>query len=184
MTDFLKCVDCSRIIKVIRDGAGTLQCCGKPMLALSTFGSVAGVLDFAIEKEVEARDFYLEWGSKLESEQLRELFSGFAAVEQGHRERLEALKTGGSFVAALGGVTNLKIVDYLVDISPTPDMDYQECLIVAMRREKASMELYGDLAALSPDDATRSLFQSLAKEEAGHKLRLESEYERDIYREN
>ncbi|MBE0664574.1 MAG: rubrerythrin, partial [Candidatus Aminicenantes bacterium] len=81
-------------------------------------------------------------------------------------------------------VTDLKIVDYLVDILPTPDMDYQEALIVAMRREKASFKFYNDLAAMAEDEPMRETFLDLAQEEAKHKLRLETWYEKEIYTEN
>jgi rubrerythrin len=130
------------------------------------------------------RHLYLEWAGKVEAAHLQELLRSFAGEEQGHKEMLEKVMGGGAFQPASAKVSDLKIVDYLVDILPSPDMDYQEALIIAMRREKAAFKLYSDLAAMSGDDETRALFLSLAQEEAKHKLRLETEYEKDIYREN
>ncbi|HNX99095.1 MAG TPA: ferritin family protein, partial [Candidatus Aminicenantes bacterium] len=77
-----------------------------------------------------------------------------------------------------------RIVDYLVDLVPTPGMDYQEALIIAMKREKASFRLYNDLSQLATDESLKATFLALAQEEAKHKLRLETEYETDIYGEN
>ncbi|TFG80031.1 MAG: desulfoferrodoxin FeS4 iron-binding domain-containing protein [Spirochaetales bacterium] len=184
MADFFKCSDCARIVKVIQEGRGNLTCCGKSMQPLANFQSVNSILDFAIEKEVEARDFYLEWAGKLEAAHLKELFLMYSGEEQKHKDKLERIKSGSTFQPAAAKVTDLKIVDYLVDIVPTPDMDYQEALILAMRREKSSFKLYSDLAAMSGVDDMRTLFQSLAQEEAKHKLRIETEYEKDVYREN
>ncbi|MCX7027619.1 MAG: desulfoferrodoxin FeS4 iron-binding domain-containing protein [Spirochaetes bacterium] len=184
MTDFFKCSDCARIIKVIQEGRGQLICCGKPMQPLANFESVDNILEFAIEKEAEAHDFYVEWAGKLEPEHLKQLFLAFAAEEQKHKEKLERVKKGSTFQPAAAKVTDLKIVDYMVDIVPTPDMDYQEALIIAMRREKASFKLYSDLAAISGNGDIQTLFLALAQEEAKHKLRMETEYEKDIYREN
>lgn len=185
MTDFFKCGTCGRIVKVIQEGKGPLVCCGEPMEPLTNFQSVNNVLDFAIEKEAEAQEFYLEWAGKLEATHLKELFRNFAGEEQKHKEKLERVRSGSTFKAnSTAKVTDLKIVDYLVDIVPTPDMDYQEALIIAMRREKSSFKLYNDLAAMSGDEDMRNLFLALAQEEAKHKLRLETEYEKDIYREN
>jgi desulfoferrodoxin-like iron-binding protein len=184
MTDFYKCFGCGRIVKVIQEGRGQLSCCDKAMQGLANFESASSILDFAIEKEGEAREFYLEWAAKLEAPNLKELFRAFAGEEQKHKEKLERMKAGSSFQPAAGKVTDLKIVDYLVDVVPTPDMEYQEALIIAMRREKSSFKLYTDLAAMSVDEGTRTLFLSLAQEEAKHKLRMETEYEKDIYREN
>ncbi|MBN2345711.1 MAG: desulfoferrodoxin FeS4 iron-binding domain-containing protein [Candidatus Aminicenantes bacterium] len=184
MSEFFKCAICGKIVKVIAEGKGQLVCCDQPMDQLSSFKSVNEVLDFAIEKEEEARQFYLEWADKLESQALREQFVLFAGEENKHKEKLKRVKAGSTFKPAAKQVTDLKIVDYLVDISPTPDMDYQEALIVAMRREKASFKLYNDLAAMAEDPGLRETFLALAQEEAKHKLRLETEYEKEIYSEN
>jgi len=184
MTDFYKCSICGKIVKVIAEGKGQLVCCGEPMTILSTFKSVQEVLDFAIEKEEEARQFYLDWSSKLGNKALREQFVEFAGEENQHKEKLQRVKSGSTFKPSAKQVTDLKIVDYLVDIVPTPDMDYQEALIVAMRREKASFKFYNDLAAMAEDEPMRETFLALAQEEAKHKLRLETWYEKEIYTEN
>jgi len=184
MTDFYKCSICGKIVKVIAEGKGQLVCCGQPMTLLSNFKSVQEVLDFAIEKEEEARQFYLEWSKKLENQNLREQFVIFAGEENKHKEKLQRVKSGSTFKPSAKQVTDLKIVDYLVDIVATPEMDYQEALIVAMRREKASFKFYNDLAAISEDESLRQTFLALAQEEAKHKLRLETEYEKEIYTEN
>jgi desulfoferrodoxin-like iron-binding protein len=184
MTDFFKCSTCSRIVKVIQEGKGELICCGTSMKPLANFQSLDNILEFAIEKEEEAQQFYLDWSKKLEAAHLVELFANFASEEKKHKEKLERVKAGSTFAPSAAKVTDLKIVDYLVDIMPDPDMDYQEALIIAMRREKSAFKLYNDMAALSNDESVRALFLSLAQEEAKHKLRLETEYEKDIYREN
>ena len=184
MSEFFKCARCGKIVKVIADGKGQLVCCGQPMDMISTFKSVNEVLDFAIEKEEEARQFYLEWADKLDNQALAEQFVLFAGEENKHKEKLQRVKGGSTFKPAARQVTDLKIVDYLVDITPTPEMDYQEALIVAMRREKASFKLYSDLAAMAQDEGLRDTFLALAQEEAKHKLRLETVYEKEIYSKN
>jgi desulfoferrodoxin-like iron-binding protein len=184
MTDFFKCSMCGKTVKVIAAGKGQIICCDQPMSVLANFKSVQEILDFAIEKEEEARQFYLEWSEKLENKSLREQFVQFAGEENKHKEKLQRVKQGSTFKPSAKQVTDLKIVDYLVDIVPTPDMDYQEALIVAMRRERASFKFYNDLAAMAGDEAMRETFLALAQEEAKHKLRLETSYEKDIYTEN
>jgi desulfoferrodoxin-like iron-binding protein len=184
MIDFYKCAICGKIVKVIAEGKGELVCCGQIMNMLSNFKSLNEVLDFAIEKEEEARLFYLEWSKKLQNKALSEQFVIFAAEENKHKEKLQRVKSGSTFKPSAKQVTDLKIVDYLVDIAATPGMDYQEALIVAMRREKSSFKFYNDLAAMSEDESLRETFLALAQEEAKHKLRLETEYEKEIYSEN
>ena len=184
MSEFYKCAICGKIVKVIADGKGQLVCCSQPMTLLSSFKSVSEVLDFAIEKEEEAQQFYLEWSKKLENQSLCEQFVIFAGEENKHKEKLQRVKSGSTFQPSVKQVTDLKIVDYLVDIVATPGMDYQEALIVAMRREKASFKFYNNLASMAEDESLRETFLALAQEEAKHKLRLETEYEKEIYTEN
>jgi len=162
------------------------------MKILSGFGSLDEILDFAIEKEQEASQFYAEWAKKLTSPNLdpdqlfllRDMFEQFAQEELKHKEKLIRVQAGSPFQPSAKPVTDLKIVDYLVDIMPFPNMDYQEALIIAMKREKASLKLYSDLAEVAASGDLQALFTALAQEEAKHKLRLETEYEKEIYSAN
>lgn len=184
MAEFFTCGGCARIVKVIQEGKGDLQCCGESMKPLGNFQSAMSILEFAITKETEAREFYLEWAGKLKDEHLKKLFRELAAEEQKHKEKLERVKGGSVFRGVAGKVTDLKIVDYMVDIAPGPDIDYQQALIIAMRRERSAFKLYNDLAAMDGAEEARELFLALAQEEARHKLRLETEYEKDVLRDN
>ena len=78
----------------------------------------------------------------------------------------------------------MSISDYLVEASPTETMNYQTTLMVAMQREKSAFRLYTKLASVAQDDKVKSLFLTLAQEEAKHKLRLETIYDEEILREN
>ena len=192
MTDFYKCNVCQKLVKVINEGKGELACCNSPMKMLAGFGSINEILDFAVEKEQEASQFYAEWARKLTSPRLdpdhlfllRNMFEHFAQEELKHKEKLIRVQQGSPFQPSAKPVTDLKIVDYLIDIMPSPNMDYQEALIIAMKREKSSLKLYNDLSELAGSEDMRSIFTALAQEEAKHKLRLETEYEKEIYSEN
>ena len=97
-----------------------------------------------------------------------------------HKDLLVKAKQGEMLKKTSGAITDLKIADYLVDISPSPDMDYQHALIIAMKREKASFKLYSDLARMTADAAVTETLQALAQEEAKHKLRLETLYDEEV----
>jgi rubrerythrin len=144
---------------------------------MDTFESVNALLNFAIEKEEEANKFYLDLAAKMEREHMKKIFNGFAAEEAKHKEKLTAVKDGKQLMPVEQKVTDLKIGDYLVDVPANPDMEYQDALILAMKKEKASFKLYTDLAATTEDGNLQSLMQGLAQEEAKHKLRLEMEYD-------
>lgn len=144
---------------------------------MEKFGSVEETLDFAIAREEESSQFYSELASKMEKPYMQEVFEKFSKEEIGHKNKLMNIKDNNQLAPAAGKVMDLKIGDYLVDIEPSPDMDYQDALIMAMKKEKAAFRLYNDLSATTDDGNLRTLFQTLAQEEAKHKLRFEVEYD-------
>ena len=151
---------------------------------MSKFGSVDQILDFAIGEEEKAADFYTEMASKMDHAWMKEVFLGFAKEEMGHKARLLEVKAGKKLLAVKEKVMDLKIGDYLVDADLNAEMDYQQALIVAMKKEKAAFRLYNTLAETTDDANIRSVFLGLAQEEAKHKLRFEIEYDDRILREN
>jgi len=58
------------------------------------------------------------------------------------------------------------------------DRDYKDVLMFAIKKERISVRLYVDLAAIVEDAGSREVLLSLAEEEAGHKARFEIEYEK------
>ena len=138
------------------------------------------ILDFAIKKEEEASDFYLDMAQKAEHAEMKKVFENFAKEEQGHKKKLEAIQRGEHIFYETKEIMDLKISSYVVDIEPSPDMDYQSILIMAMKKEKAAFRFYTDLARSTDNVELSKIFYSLAQEEAKHKLRFEIEYD-DVY---
>ncbi|MCK5733915.1 MAG: rubrerythrin, partial [Candidatus Latescibacteria bacterium] len=66
----------------------------------------------------------------------------------------------------------------------SPDMSYQDALILAMKREEEAHQLYSDMGAWTNDPELEKMFAMLAQEEAKHKLRLETEYDEYVLAEN
>jgi len=153
-------------------------------MKMNNFGNVDEVLDFAIKGEEEAHKFYMGLARNAEQGAMRKVFEDFAREELGHKKKLLGIKTGTMERSEGKEVTDLKIGDYLVDIEPHPGMDYQEALIVAMKKEKAAFKLYTDLAAVVDNESLSALFLELAQEEAKHKLRFEIEYDEQILTDN
>jgi rubrerythrin len=151
---------------------------------VSQRNSTEEILDFAIENEQKAADFYTDLAGRMESASIRSVFEDFAREEQGHKAKLLRVKETGKMGPATQEIRDLKIGDYLVEDEPGPDMDYQQALILAMKKEKAAFKLYTDLAAAAPDEDLRGLLLALAQEEAKHKLRFEVEYDEQILTEN
>ncbi|MBN2162710.1 MAG: ferritin family protein [Pontiellaceae bacterium] len=142
------------------------------------------ILDFAISNEQKAVDFYQELAAAATKAWTRDVFEQYAREEMGHKAKIEAVKAGQKLKPVEGKVLDLKLGDYLVDIEPTPGMDYQSALVVAMKREKAAFRLYSDLARQVEEEDLKNLFLLLAQEEAKHKLRFEVEYDEYVLCEN
>jgi rubrerythrin len=141
------------------------------------FDSVEAALDFAIDKEQEAYDFYIEWSKKLEHEAIQQVFREFAVEEMRHRDLITDVKEGKRELEASPAVKDLKITDYFTVVEVKAKMNYQDALQLAIQRERGSIELYRYLADRSTTANMNALFESLVKEETKHKMRLEEIYD-------
>ncbi len=146
--------------------------------------NIQEILDFAIEREQEAHDFYVDLSKKMDHPHLSKVFNEFAREELGHKAKLEAIKSGRIEWQQPKKVIDLKIADYTVEVNPEAVVDYQQALIVAMKREKTAFRLYMDIADSADDENIKSLFVNLANEEAKHKMRFEVEYDEIYMQEN
>jgi rubrerythrin len=146
--------------------------------------TVNEILDFAIEREQQAADFYSSLAERASSAWMQEMLLGFSEEEMRHKGKLKSVKVGDKLLNADQHVQDLKISDYLVEIEPTPDISLQDALIVAMKREKAAYRLYSDMAKNIDDPELKMMFLGLAQEEATHKLYFEVQYDDQIMRDN
>ncbi|MEI6122698.1 MAG: ferritin family protein [Bacteroidota bacterium] len=151
---------------------------------MKEFNNIDDILDFSINNEQEAVDFYTKLANQAKSEAIKKVFTEFAGEEMGHKAKLIDIKLKGSFGGATEKVIDLKIADYIVKTQATPDMSYQDALILAMHREKSAFKLYTALAERAPNADLKKLFLVLAQEESKHKLRFEVEYDEYVMREN
>ena len=151
---------------------------------MKEWNTIDDILDFAIGEEQAAVDFYTDLAAQMERPSMRQVLEEFAAEERKHKARLIQAKEGGSLEAYKQRTPDLKIGDYLIALEPSPKMDYQDALIIAMKKEKAAFKLYSDLAAGVGDAQVKALFLALAQEEAKHKLRFEIEYDDYILTDN
>jgi rubrerythrin len=151
------------------------------MKELTTFDEI---LDFAIDEEQKAVEFYTQLASQASSDEMREVFEEFAQEEVKHKVRLLEVKETGISNMPPENVADLQIADYIVNVKASPNMSYQEALVVAMNKEKAAFRLYTSLSQRAQDSALKELFAGLAQEESKHKLRFEIEYDDFVLREN
>lgn len=145
------------------------------------FESLTEILDFAIEKEIEATEFYSSLAQKESFSGADKMFEEFAGEEKKHQKLLEDFKEKGITKSmeeyGLKWITDIKRSDYVVDLEYQPDMGYKEILMLAMKREEKSLKLYNEFLDQADTKDSKKLFKILCQEEAKHKLALETMYD-------
>jgi rubrerythrin len=133
--------------------------------------SVDEILEYAITREVEANQLYMYMAKRMENPEMSKVCEEFAKEELEHKAKLEleVMKRGQV-------VSGFDISDYMMDVGNEMEMDYEELLVFAIKKEETSVSLYTDLAAVVKDKESRETLLSLAQEETEHKLRFETEY--------
>ena len=151
---------------------------------MKEFTTINDILDFAMNSEQESVDFYKDLAENAQNEDMRKVFNQFAQEEISHKAKILKIKEEGTYDLPREKIQDLKMSNYMVNVKPHPDMNYQDALVLAMNKEKAAFRLYMDLSERAENEEMRELFQMLAQEESRHKLRFELEYDDYVLREN
>ena len=142
------------------------------------------ILDFAIEQEQQAADFYEDVASRAETADMKKMLMDFHDEEKHHKEILQDVKSGEHELTPEQEILDLKITDYLVEVEFSENISYQDALIVAMKKERAAYQLYTDMAEKIPESHLKQVLIGLAKEEEKHKLFFETEYDERVLTDN
>jgi rubrerythrin len=126
----------------------------------------------AIEREKEARDFYLQKAQLMDNPKFKELYEDLAGEElkhigylEGYRDekKLPVIETempsGQSFSPEFN-TARTKVGEI--------SLGDAGILLAAMRHERKSEDFYSELAKRVPEENVRLFFETLAKFERGH----------------
>ena len=145
------------------------------------FESLEAIVDFAIEKEIEAAEFYTDLSKETAFSGSAEMFAEFSQEERKHQKMLESFKSEGIAPSIkdyqFKWITDIKRSDYVVDLEYQKGMAYNEILMLAMKREEKALKLYNDFQEQADTGDGKNLFKLLCQEEAKHKLALETMYD-------
>lgn len=143
------------------------------------FNSFEEILDFAIEREKQAANFYQKLADKETFTASRQTLLEFAEEERKHQRLLEDFKKGNRNIVdyKYKWIPDMKRSDYIVDMEYEPGMDFAEILRLAMKREEKALRLYNVLATKTDNAECIKLFKLLAQEEARHKQTFETLYD-------
>lgn len=143
------------------------------------------VIQFAITREKEAVQFYADLQNIARFTVQKQLLKEFEDMERGHvtlLQRVQELKNTERLNPDIP--EDLKLNDFLVESPPVSGMTYQDILIIAIKREERSSELYTQLLNQWKDTPLEEIFTRLRTEELKHKHHFEKIYDEDIQAEN
>ena len=146
-----------------------------------SFKNLNDIIDFAIDKEKEAAEFYVSVSEQEQFSGKKKMLQEFAAEERKHLAILEDLKAG-KVGAKLDDykfkwITDLKRSDYVHEVEYKPGLGYDELLLLAMKREEKALALYNEMLRNTEIEDAKKVFKMLCQEEAKHKLALETMYD-------
>ncbi|MFC2160494.1 ferritin family protein [Acidobacteriota bacterium] len=138
------------------------------------------IVQFAIQREEDACNAYGEMSKIAETPGLKELLLDLQAEEKKHKELLQGITSEAVGNLETHTVIDLKISDFLTEEPPSPDMNFQDLLIFAAKKEQQAVELYMSMKASVNSDKLKNMFDFLVEQEKEHKLKLEMEYEKKV----
>ena len=139
-------------------------------------------LKLAIEMENESIQIYTSAQEKVRKfPGSKELLKELVNEEKKHKNKILTVVRSPEKVREIGSLAttihDLKIVDWLEDVSLSPEVSYQQILIYAGKREKTTHDFYIWLAKTYQNKDIGKVFAKLAQEELKHKYLLEKEYD-------
>lgn len=144
------------------------------------FTSTEDLLDFAIRQEEVSASFYRGLAGKVSRHWVAKMFEELSVEEDHHREKLIDVKSGSIAALPTDRVSRLGLAGVLSVADPTSDLSFPDALVLAMTREDAAFTMYTRLAEIATDPELAGLLRGLAHEEAGHRLRIETEYDEHV----
>ncbi|MCP4254509.1 MAG: ferritin family protein [Candidatus Scalindua sp.] len=144
------------------------------------------IMDMAIQYEADANEFYARSAEVAKNLAAKALLKEFAGIELKHKEKLESFNLDeiADEHHAVPKTHDLHVSDYLLDKGVSPDSTSQDIMIHAMKREQKAYEFYTRMLKSVTSEDVRSLFEELAEEELEHKVKIETEYDDVVYKEN
>lgn len=146
--------------------------------------SLKDVVEFAIRREEEARDFYKNCAENAKNPGIRDFFKEMQGEEEKHRELLAELDLNDEkpFAEFLEPekTEDLHLSDFMVDVRFSPEITYQQALAMAIKNEEKAHTFYEAWQCRCASEKSRHLFSFLTEEELKHKRRLEEIYDSEI----
>ena len=144
------------------------------------------IIDFALERERESQEIYLDYARKTERIGFRQLLLSMADMEKEHENKLKELKEEKGQSPLFDGTQSIeaRLTDFMVQEEFSPDMDYGNFLLLIIKREEKAEKLYEELKSIAADTEVKELFSWLAEEERKHKAWVQDRYDLEVLKDN
>ena len=148
--------------------------------------NIKQALQIAIEAESHAYEMYTKTSKMVSGADTKQMLLDLAKEELGHKKLLEKIVLEGNPAQLGQGIPkdSYGIADFLVVSELKEKAIPQDIIIFAMKEEEKAFNFYMDLKRLYEGTELEKVFDNLATEEKGHKIKLEAEYEEHFMREN
>ena len=135
-------------------------------------------IDIAIQREIEAYEFYTNLKDKVEDKGAKDALSLLAGEEIKHRKFLEKYRDGGfgSEGLRMNHPLEYKIAEHMDKPDLEKNVASKDVYLVAAHRELNSYNFYKGLADLHPEGELKDIFTKIASEELKHKEKVEYLY--------
>lgn len=135
----------------------------------------------AVNKEIEAYEFYKAASEKISDESLKSVFADLAKEELKHKALLQGYLKNEGKELKFDETKDYKISETVEEKALSMDMSFADAIALAMKKEEEAMNMYNQFADISIDEEQKGAFLELAKMELGHKARLEEIYTNAAY---
>lgn len=129
-------------------------------------------LDFAMQLELEGKEFYLKQAAQLEDAHLSAVFEELAQDEEKHYQLLKQIKESGLYdyveSEILERVPSI-FAEPAVRAAPEKYTSYVEIYRQALEFEQRAVDLYSELARKAASQREREVFFLLEREEEVHR---------------
>ena len=139
---------------------------------VKNLNGIEEAIALAIEREIEARDFYLSKAAVMDRPKFKELYEYLANEEVKHLGYLERYRDKNELSVTIAEVPSGQSFTPEFDIGRTKGGEITlgdaGILVAALRHERKSEDFYSEVAKRVDDESLKNFFEMLASFERGH----------------